>query len=143
MKRAATALAITSVALLAFAGCGGESGNDAADEQAIRDLITQVNQATANRDAGAACDLIAPSSLEETFNTRARCITETGAILKQAGDQPPVEVESIEISGDRASVTLKGRNDAVDVVREDGRWYLPISSETETDSDSVAPAENQ
>lgn len=140
MKRAAAVIAVSVLGITGgTAGCGG-SGNDPADEQAVRDLISRVNQATADRDPGAACDAIAPSSIREQFKTRARCVRETGAILKQAGEQPQVEVQSVEITGDRAAVTFKDRNGEVEVVREDGRWYIPIESgATGADTETVTP----
>lgn len=127
MKRAASALAVAALGIAAITGCGG-SQDESADEQAIRDLISRVNQATADRDAAAACDAIAPSSIAEQFNTRGRCIRETGVILKQAGDQPQVEVQSVDVTGDKATVTFKDRNGEVGVIREDGEWYIPIES---------------
>lgn len=127
MKRVAV-IAVAALGITGLAGCGGGSQNDSADEQEIRDLISRVNQATADRDPGAACDAIAPSSIAARFKTRGRCVRETGAILKQAGEQPQVEIQSIDITGDRAEVTFKDRNGAVDLVREDGRWYIPIDS---------------
>jgi len=129
MKRAAAACVVAVLGLVAVTGCGGGTQSSAADEQAIRDLVSQVNRATARGDAGAACDVIAPSSITARFNTRARCVRETGAILRSAGKQPRIEVQSIEVNGDRATVTFKGRNGEVEVIREDGRWYIPIATD--------------
>ncbi len=142
MKRAVAVLAVATFGILAITGCGGSSSENAADEQEIRDLIARVNQATADRDAGAACDAIAPSSIEEQFTTRARCVKETGTILKQAGDQSQVEVQSIEITGDQATVTFKDRNGEVGVIREDGKWYIPIDSGQPAGEEGSGPAES-
>lgn len=138
MKRVATLLLI-GLSLGAAVGCGGGSDADPADEEAVRELISEVNRATADRDAEAFCAVIAPSALKRTFQTASRCARETGAILKQAGEQPALEVDTIEITGDRATVTFKGRNGEAAVIREDGRWYIPLDSETPTTTDA-APA---
>lgn len=128
MKRVLAAAAVAVFGFAAMAGCGGDSQDTAADEQAIRDLIQRVNQATAARDAGAACDAFAPSSIRAQFNTRGQCVRETAIILKQAGDQQPVQVQSVSVDGDRARVSFKNRTGEVEVVRENGKWYIPIES---------------
>lgn len=138
---AATVAAILTAAIIA-AGCGGGSESDSADRQRIRDLITEVNRATADRDAEGFCAVIAPSAVRQTFQTRARCARETGAILKQAGDQPPLEVDSIEVLGDRAKITFKGRNGEAVVVREKGRWYVPLDSGESTSVDGGTGTES-
>lgn len=127
MKRTAAVLASAAILAAAIAGCGGSQETSTADEQAVRDLVAQLNKATVDRDAEAACDVIAPSSMKETFQTRSRCVRETGAIMKNAGKQEPVTVDSVSVDGDRATVTFEGRNFDQEVVREDGRWYIPIS----------------
>lgn len=124
---AATVVAALTAAVL-LAGCGGGSEGDSADQRRIEDLITEVNRVTADRDAQGFCAVIAPSAVKQAFQTKARCARETGAILKQAGDQPPLEVDSIDVLGDRAKVTFKGRNGEAVVVREKGRWYVPLDS---------------
>lgn len=131
MIRTSVLIAIAAILVGTAAGCGGGGNDTAADEQAIRDLVAQVNRASVDGDAEAACDAIAPSSLRQAFQTRARCVRETDAILKEAGTQPAVEVDSIEVDGDRATVTFKGRNGEIEVIREDGRWYIPIDAEQE------------
>ena len=100
----------------------------------------RVNQATKEKDASAFCLLIQPSAIEETFVDIDRCVQETKQILKQAGDQPTLEVESVEVDGDLAQVTFTGTasNEAT-FVREGGRWYVPIDQsdvKAGTDSES-------
>lgn len=133
MKRLVATLAAVLMTATLAAGCGGNgSDDDSADRQRITDLITEVNRVTADRDAKGFCAVIAPSAIKQTFQTRARCARETGAILKQAGDQPPLEIDSIDVLGDRAKITFKDRNGEAVVVREKGRWYVPLDSGEDT-----------
>lgn len=136
MKRAAAFLIFIVFAAGALAGCGGDD-NNSADEQSIRELVARINQATSERDPKIACSVIAPSSIKAKFNTRARCIKETSAILQSAGKQPRVEVDSISIDGDEAKVVFTGRNGETTLVREDGAWYVPIEDEAETPAEDA------
>ena len=85
---------------MALAGCGGGDSGSAEDEAAIEELVTPINQANADRDGAAYCDLLQPSTFFDTFTSRAKCARETNQILDQAGRQPdsqqvthPAEVE--------------------------------------------------
>lgn len=138
---AATVAAVITAAILA-AGCGGGSEGDSADQQQVRDLIAEVNRVTADRDAEGFCAVIAPSAVKQAFQTKGRCARETGAILKQAGDQPPLEVDSVDVLGDRAKVTFKDRNGEAVVVREKGRWYVPLDSGESTSVEGDTGAES-
>ena len=127
MLRKVVICAVMATSLLA-AGCGSsEESTSDADDREIRELVAELNQATEEQDASAFCLLIQPSAIEETFNDIDRCVRETNSILKQAGDQPTLKVESIEVDGDLARVTFTGStgNEAT-FVREGGQWYVPI-----------------
>ena len=140
MLRKVALCAVMATALLA-AGCGGsDDSTSSEDDKEIRELVAEVNQATKEKDASAFCLLIQPSAIEETFVDIDRCVQETKQILKQAGDQPTLEVESVEVDGDLAQVTFTGTasNEAT-FVREGGRWYVPIDQsdvKAGTDSES-------
>ncbi len=138
MLRKVAICAVMATALLA-AGCGNsDESTSNEDEKEIRELVTEVNQATAGKDASAFCLLIQPSAIEKTFVDIDRCVKETKKILEQAGEQPTLEVESVEVDGDLASVTFAGSasNEAT-FVREGGRWYVPLDqSEINVDADS-------
>lgn len=116
---------------LLVAGCGGSDDESSAeDEQAITELVAELNEATRAKDASALCLMMQPSGVEATFNGIDRCVRETKAILKAAGEQPAVEVENIEIDGDQANVTFTGSaSGPVSFVREGSQWYLPLSTD--------------
>ncbi|MDQ2622458.1 MAG: hypothetical protein M3Y45_05395, partial [Actinomycetota bacterium] len=102
--------------------------NDA-DETAITALVSELNRVTSERDAGGFCDVMQPSSLESVFNNRARCIKETKAILEQAGEQPTLEVDSIEVDGNQALVKFTGRNGEAHLIKEGDDWFVPLPTD--------------
>lgn len=130
MLRKAAICALVASALVA-AGCGGSSSSDnQEDEQAINDLVAKLNQATADKDASEFCLIMQPSAVEETFHDIDRCVAETKPILKAAGDQPQLKVESIEVSGDAATVQFSGSaGGEATFVKEGGQWYVPLNTD--------------
>lgn len=141
MVRTAAICALVATALLAV-GCGGsdESASEE-DKQAITTLVDELNKATEAKDASELCLMMQPSGVEETFHGVDRCVKETNAILKAAGDQPELKVESIEIDGDLALVTFAGNaGGEVSFVREGSQWYLPLGS-GEADAETDDPGE--
>ncbi len=147
MLRKAAICALIGTSLL-VAGCGSsDNSTSEADEREIRELVADVNQATADRDASAFCLLIQPSAIEETFYDIDRCVSETSKILKQVGEQPKLTVESIEVDGDVATVQFSGSaGGAANFVREEGRWYVPLLNGAEagdpSGSELPAPSED-
>jgi len=129
MKRTLALIAVVATGALALAACGGDDGASDADRRAIDDLVTELNRVTAEKDAAGFCAMMQPSRIEETFSSRGRCVRETKAILEQAGDQPTLDVESIEVEGDTAEVKFAGRSGPALLVREDGKWYIPLAAE--------------
>lgn len=131
MLRKAAICALLGTALL-MGGCGSsDDSTSQADEQEIRELVADVNQATAEKDASAFCLLIQPSAIKETFYDIDRCVSETRAILDKVGEQPKLTVESIEVDGDVATVQFSGSaGGAANFVREQGRWYVPLLNGT-------------
>lgn len=136
MKRTLVTLAVIATGAVLLAGCGGDDGTSDADEKAINSLVAELNRVTSEKDAGGFCDVMQPSSLETVFNTRARCIKETKAILDQAGEQPTLEVDSIEIDGDQALVKFTGRNGEAPLIKEGDDWYVPLPTGESASGDS-------
>lgn len=138
MLRKVAICAVMATALLAV-GCGNsDDSTSQEDEKEIKELVAKVNQATESKDASAFCLLIQPSAVEETFIDIDRCVRETRPLLKQAGAQPALEVESVEFDGDLAKVTFAGgtSNEAT-FVREGGQWYVPIDQgDVQSNADS-------
>lgn len=134
LSKATICVLLASAAVLA--GCGGSGGGTSAeDESEIKDLVAKMNQATQDRDASAFCLIIQPSAIEKTFHDIDRCVSETGPILKAAGEQPVYKVERIEVDGDVARVSFSGSaGEEATFVRENGQWYLPLDpQDTATD----------
>ena len=129
----ATVLAATFVGL---AGCGGGDDSSSADDQhdidGINALVADINAASRDKDALAACGLMQPSGITEVFNTQSQCVRETKKILAgNSADEPVLKIEAIELEGETAKVTFE--NDAggapIDVVKEGGKWYVPLGGD--------------
>jgi hypothetical protein len=129
MLRKVAICALIASTLVAV-GCGdsGDSTSDA-DTQAIKELVTKMNEATQARDASAFCLIMQPSAVEKTFHDIDRCVSETRPILKAAGKQPELEVESVEVDGDVATVQFAGdAGGEARFVREGSQWYVPLDT---------------
>ena len=135
-KAAICALLATAVVV---AGCGSsDDSTSGEDTQAITELVAKLNQATRDRDASEFCLIMQPSAVDETFHDIDRCVSETKPILKAAGAQAVLKIETIEVNGDIATVTFNGGGGReAKFVREGGQWYVPLSqSEITTGSGS-------
>ena len=127
MLRKVAICALAGAALMA-SGCGSSDDSTSdADDQAIRELVSKLNQATQDKDASAFCLIMQPSAVDETFHDIDRCVSETKPILESAGKQPVLKVDTIEVDGDVANVTFAGgTGNEAKFVREDGQWYVPL-----------------
>ncbi len=143
MKRTFALIVIAATGALLLAGCGGGDEASDADQDAITALVTEVNRITQAKDAEGFCEVIQPSGMKATFKSRSRCVRETEAILKQAGKQPTLEIDSIEVDGDTAQVKFKGRNGDASLVREDGKWYIPLESQQAASAAGDAGADSE
>jgi hypothetical protein len=128
MLRKVAICALAGAALM-VSGCGNsDDSTSQADDQAIRELVTKLNEATRKQDASAFCLIMQPSAVDETFHDIDRCVSETKPILEAAGKQPVLKVDTIEVDGDVANVTFTGgAGSEAKFVREDGQWYVPLS----------------
>lgn len=129
---------------IVVAGCGGsDNSTSAEDKQSVTDLVAKLNQATKDKNASEFCLIMQPSAVDKTFHDIDRCVSETAAILKAAGEQPTLKIEDIEVDGDIANVTFSGSaGGEAQFVREDGQWYVPLqanddpAAQTGTDTES-------
>ncbi|MGA7397986.1 MAG: hypothetical protein WBW62_11120 [Solirubrobacterales bacterium] len=141
MKIRLTIVSVLAVGAV-FAGCGGDSSSTdtSEDDAAITSLVAEINRVSKDQDAQGFCALMQPSGVKSTFDTYAKCVKETGQILKQSGEAPTdLKVEDISIDGNRATVNLSGETTGapVQLVKEDGKWYVPLSTtDTGLDVDS-------
>lgn len=139
MKPTATFATIFIVAALALTGCGGSaSSDDSADEASITALVGELNRVTAESDAAGFCDVMQPSGVKANFKSRSRCVSETRQILKQAGPQPVLNIEDINVDGDAATVQLEGSVGELSLAREGGEWYVAFSDTSPGSADSAA-----
>jgi hypothetical protein len=104
-------------------------------------VVAEINRANAEQDGAAYCELLQPSTFFESFNSKAKCATETDQILEQAGEQPELVVEDITIDGDTANVSFVGRSGEAPFVREGDNWYLALGQGTATPAEEPAAGE--
>jgi len=119
--------ALLSLGLLA--GCGGGSSDDssgasAADTKELTALAAQINTISQQKDAKSFCAILAPSQIDSTFHTRAKCTTEYSKIFSTIKDPPPATLTDISVDGDTAELTFKESTTPVTFIKEDGKWWL-------------------
>lgn len=143
MKLKLAFAAVLAATFVVVAGCGGDDTSSADKQQDTDDitaLVADINQVTKDRDAQGFCALMQPTGVTEVFNTQSQCVRETAAILKQDRPRDPeLKIEDIEIDGDNATVTLVNNAGGapIDLVKEGGKWYVPLDK-----GDTPAPADN-
>ena len=138
MKTTSRLAFLLAVGTLALAGCGGGGSGNEVDNSAIEELVAELNRANAQRDGAAVCELLQPSTFSVAFSSRAKCASETGQILKQAGKPPKLVVEDISIDGETATVSFVGRSGEAPLVEEGGNWYLALDPATSAPADDPA-----
>jgi ketosteroid isomerase-like protein len=129
-KRDHAAVAVLLAAAL-IAGCGGGGESD---EDQVRGVVESFVQAGEDRDAAAACDLLAADQVKtvEKIGPGGSCATILAGIFSKAEDvSTDVEIQDVRVEGDRATVdaTVKSpgsqpKAESILVVREDGEWKL-------------------
>ena len=136
MKLKLTLATVLAAIFVVAGGCGGGDDSSSADEQKdiddITALVADINAASKDKDALAACGLMQPSGVTEVFNTQSQCVRETKKILEQNGaDDPVLKIEDIEIEGETAKVTFENNAGGapIDLVKEGGKWYVPLGGD--------------
>jgi hypothetical protein len=141
MKTKLTLVSLLAAGALVAGGCGGDepSSPSAEDTEEITELVAEINRVTREKDAQGFCAVMSPSGVTEQFDTQSRCVRETRQILElTGGDEPELEIENIEVDGDTATVDLEGAGGGapVELVREGGKWYVPLGEETSVEAQS-------
>lgn len=126
---------VLAAGVLAVSGCGRDDSSQEADRVAITEAVDSINSAVADKDGAAYCALLEPATFfgadtpEAAFDSQAQCARETDQILKQAGDQPTLELQEITFEGDDAALaTFTGRNGEARFVKVDDTWYLSLGA---------------
>jgi hypothetical protein len=147
-------LALLTTAAIGVAGCGGDdSGGGGDDDSQIRDTVTNYAAAIAEKDGDKACDFLTKSAREQVEAAgKAMDAGDCGEVLEQATEQASdeereqlkdVEVVSVKVDGDRATVQVKAGDDTGDpstLVKEDGEWKIAVDQDTGTETAKAAPA---
>lgn len=118
---------VVAVALAAaFAGCGGES-----DEDAVRGTVTAFGEATANKDYDRLCgELFAPELLESLDAIGLPCRV---ALEQSLGgvEEPRLVIGEIRIDGSRAEADVRSSaagqapsRDTLRLVKVEDRWRI-------------------
>jgi hypothetical protein len=118
MRRHLVALPLV-LALLA-AGCTSSSSGTAelqGEEQRVADVVEKLQSAGETGDAREICEEVLAKSLADQIRAAgSTCEQELDKAIKDADDFD-LEVESVEVDGDRATARVKGRDRGADRVR--------------------------
>ena len=93
-------ITVTSLLVLAAAGCGG--GDQAA---AVRSTMNRFAQATARQDYHTLCQILAPSLIRNVEQIGLPCEIALSRGLASVR-QPRLVVRSVKVNGDRATATV-------------------------------------
>lgn len=123
-------MALVAVVL---AGCGGSSEPSASP----REVVTSYYDGLADGDADKACGLLAPTARADIATyataTGARDLSECKSALEAIGKALPDDARAVlrrarvtasDVSGDRATVTVRGADHPVPLIRRDGDWRI-------------------
>ena len=119
-------LVAASAALVA--GCGGGDGDS--PETVVEDFYAALEDG----DAGAACDLLSSSAVEDSTAGGGSCeevfqqTIDSGTIAAAFGAIGDIEIGEASIDGDTATVdiTAGDQEDEVPLVKEDGDWKIDL-----------------
>lgn len=125
------AVAAVSVAVLGFAGCGGSDSDSSPDEDAIRAAASDFSTAIADGNYADACDLFAPESVK-FFDSQKQIPGGCSGVMKltygsKSDDDIEAmgEVESVDVSGDKATADLGG-GETARYEKIDGNWVMTL-----------------
>ena len=113
------AVALFGAAALVFAACGGGSKSD---EDKIRDVVEDVDNNPASL-----CTEHGTDQLVQKLGGEKVCSAAAGQAAKQ--DPSKTDVQSVDVTGDKATVKVKDATGAstVTFVKEDGEWKVSDS----------------
>ena len=137
-------LALLATAALGVSACGGDdSGGGGDDESQIRAVVSDYAAAIADQDGDKACGFLTDQA-RESVEAAGRSLQADGCadvmekVLEQTSeadrdDLKDIEVVSVEIDGDRATVRVKAGGDEGDpstLVKEDGDWKIAVDQDS-------------
>jgi hypothetical protein len=123
--------------MLALAGCGGDGGDSAPDDEQVDRVVTGYAHAFGGGDGGRACEFLTEEA-RDAFVRRVSSVvgtTDCGeAMTKLQGFAGPnvtgpfedATVENVRVDGDRATADLVagGHPEEVTLEKVDGEWLL-------------------
>jgi hypothetical protein len=138
-------LALLATAAMGVAGCGGDDSGGGDDESQIRDTVTSYAAAIADKDGDKACGFLT-SSAREQVEAAGEALKADGCgdvlekVTEEASDDErnelkDIEVTSVKVDGDRATVQVKAGGDSGDpstLVKEDGEWRIAPAQDAGT-----------
>jgi len=136
-------LALLATAAMGVSACGGDdSGGGGDDESQIRAVVSDYAAAIADQDGDKACGYLTDSA-RKSVEAAGSSLEADGCgdimekVLEQTSeadrdDLKDVEVVSVEIDGDHATVQVKAGDDTGDpstLVKEDGDWKIAVDQD--------------
>ena len=112
------------LAALAATGCG------ASDEDKVRDVFRDATAAANDKDAGRFCGLISAEARKQAEAGASKTCEESldaaslDALAQATPDPDTIEFGKVTVSGDNATVAVKGESLETKLVKEDGDWKL-------------------
>jgi hypothetical protein len=146
-------LALLATAAMGVAGCGGDDSGGGDDESQIRDTVTSYAAAIADKDGDKACGFLTESARKQVESAGEAidadgCAEVMEKVTEEASDDDrdqlkDIEVTSVKIDGDRATVQVKAAGETGDpstVVKEDGEWKIAADQDAGTATAETATA---
>ncbi len=143
---------------LVLAACGddgGEAGSGgSSDEQAVRDATERYIEAFTDGDAKAVCDMLTPAARKQVTDAFAELgggdcheVMETAFGFLEDKDREELKatkVESVKVTGDTATVTVTGSDEAPSgLTKVDGRWLIEADDEEAAGTETAESAADE
>jgi hypothetical protein len=129
-------LSILAVAALAGAGCGGGESEAESAKDEVESAVKEYAAALKDKDYDKACDSITGPSRELVESQGGQGGGKCPEILKQVADagqigdipdEDDVEFSSVKVTGDRATVKIKGGDQPAKLKKEDDEWKFDFA----------------
>ncbi len=115
-----------------LAGCGGDDSESIAtatndDRLALEKVTSQIEEAAADSDVEAFCDLVQPTLVKAAFGGRKGCIKVSDSAMTPDSPLAELDITDVVTDGDGAIVTYEQDPPGqVLFARENGNWYIAL-----------------